>query len=87
MMRLIVLFNLITIICAAQPFNLVRYGNAYVIGGAPSFVTDSDSSFISLADYERDLDGLILRRFNKQGTLLDSNYLDSLNPISYVASD
>jgi hypothetical protein len=86
-MRLLFFFNLITIICTAQPFNLVRYGNAYVIGGATSILPDSDSSFISLADYERDLDGLILRRFNKQGVVLDSNYIDSLNPVSYVASD
>jgi hypothetical protein len=83
----IVLFFITTQVFGQNTFSEVRYGNRYVIGGAPSILPDSDSTFISLADYEKELDGLILRRFNKQGAVLDSNYLDSINPISYVASD
>jgi len=65
-------------------FSEVRYGNRYVIGGAPSILPLDDTTFIVANNFEWDRTSFMLRMLTKNNQMLDSAYFDTLGSSGFI---
>jgi hypothetical protein len=80
----LILFCSVNPLFGQNTFSEVRYGNRYIIGGAPSILPIDDTTFIVANNFEWDRTSFMLRKLTKDNQILDSAYFDTLGTKGFI---